>query len=347
MKSDLSNKRFFDKKILVATITLLALVIAVGVTFMSLQKTIVIAYDGQEIEVKTFSNTVESILRKQGIEIAAEDKIIPQLQDPITDGERITIHRAFEIQLVDGGEEKVIKTAEATVGELLKSLNIEVKSLDQVEPALDTPLKKGELVLITRVEEEFLVEEQEIPYQSITKYNDDLEQGKTKVVQEGKRGLKEVKLRLTYEDGIEVSREVVEEKVHEQAVDEVIEKGTMKYLVTSRGEVARYKKVITMQASAYDAGFESTGKRPGDPYYGITRSGTKVRPGVVAVDPKVIPLGTKLYVESLDGTKSYGYASAEDTGGAIKGNRIDLYFESRSDALRYGRRNVRVYVLDN
>ncbi len=72
-----------------------------------------------------------------------------------------------------------------------------------------------------------------------------------------------------------------------------------------------------MTATAYDLSYESCGKRPGDKYYGITASGTKARVGAVAVDPRVIPLGTKLYVESLDGTKDYGFCTAEDTGGGL------------------------------
>ena len=102
-----------------------------------------------------------------------------------------------------------------------------------------------------------------------------------------------------------------------------------------------------MTATAYDLSFESTGKLPGDKYYGITASGTKVRPGVVAVDPNVIPLGTKLYIQSLDGSKDYGFAIAEDTGGAIKGNRIDLFFENSQDVYRFGRRKVKVYILND
>ena len=96
-----------------------------------------------------------------------------------------------------------------------------------------------------------------------------------------------------------------------------------------------------MVATAYTAGPESTGKSPGMPGYGITYSGMRVRPGVVAVDPRVIPLGTYLYVEG------YGYSIAADTGGsAISGNRIDLYMERLADAYNWGRRTVKVYVLN-
>ncbi len=344
MYSKLSNLRFLDKKILIVALTLVCFL--VGFSIMSASKTVVIAHDGQEVEIKTFSNTVENILKKQGIEVDEEDKVIPQLHEKVTDGTRIEIHRAFEIQLVMGEEEKAIKTAESTVEKLLSSLEIELDELDRVEPGLEEPLQAGDVVEVTRIDEEIVQEEQKIPYQTLVKYNESLEHGITKVVQAGKDGSKEVTSKITFEDGIEVAREVVDEVVHQEAVNEIIEKGTLNYLITSRGEVSRYRRVLTVQATAYDAGYASTGKNPGDPYYGITSTGTKVRPGVVAVDPKVIPLGSKLYIESPDGKVSYGYAVAEDTGSAIKGNRIDIYYESRSEALRFGRKTLRVYVLE-
>ncbi len=344
MESLINSIKGINKKILIAVAA--AVILIMGVSVVSMHKTVVIAHDGQEVEVSTFSNTVGAILRKQGIEIREEDKVLPGINEKIEDGARIIVSRAFEIKLIDQGEEKTILTAEENLTDLLKSLDIQLEEDDKIEPDLDSPLTAGATVKIIRVAEEYLVENQEIPYQTIVKYSDSLEHGKSQKVQEGTKGLKEVKLRIVYEDGIEVGREIVDEKVYQEAVNEIVEKGTLNYLVTSRGEVTRYKKVLTMSASAYDAGYESTGKNPGDPYYGLTRSGTKVRPGVVAVDPKVIPLGTKLYIESTDGTSSYGYASAEDTGSAIKGNKIDLFFENRSDALRFGRRTVKVYVLE-
>lgn len=72
----------------------------------------------------------------------------------------------------------------------------------------------------------------------------------------------------------------------------------------------------------------------------------KAGPGVVAVDPRVIPLGTRLYIASTDGTADYGYALPGDTGGAIKGNKIDLFFSTASQVRQFGRRNVTVYILD-
>ncbi|MCL6560420.1 MAG: 3D domain-containing protein, partial [Firmicutes bacterium] len=93
---------------------------------------------------------------------------------------------------------------------------------------------------------------------------------------------------------------------------------------------------ITVEATGYTAGPESTGKKPGDPGYGITATGTKAKRGTVAVDPSVIPFGTKMFIPG------YGYGIAEDTGGAIKGNKIDLFFDSVEEAMAWGRRMVTV-----
>ena len=101
--------------------------------------------------------------------------------------------------------------------------------------------------------------------------------------------------------------------------------------VNHSGVPNKYVKVMTMHASAYSS------QDPGNGNY--TATGSRLKKGIVSVDPKVIPLGTKLYVDG------YGYAVADDVGGAIKGSRIDLAFDSRRDALHFGRQTVKVYVL--
>ena len=117
--------------------------------------------------------------------------------------------------------------------------------------------------------------------------------------------------------------------------------------VTSRGAPFRYSKILICTATAYDLSYASCGKNPGDPAYGITYSGTRARPGVIAVDPRVIPLKSRVYIESLDNSADYGFAIAEDTGSAIKGNKIDLFIGDNKAAMRYGRRQVRVYIIED
>lgn len=123
-----------------------------------------------------------------------------------------------------------------------------------------------------------------------------------------------------------------------------------KELITADNKTSRsgfrFSRALDMVATAYDLSYESCGKYPDHPEYGITASGARVQPGTVAVDPDVIPLGTRLYVASTDGSPDYGFATALDTGSAIKGYRIDLFMESKEDALAYGIRQVKVYILE-
>ncbi|MDD2495361.1 MAG: 3D domain-containing protein [Tissierellia bacterium] len=184
-----------------------------------------------------------------------------------------------------------------------------------------------------------------VEYETKIVYNENVYEGTKNVVQEGSKGTKEYIYKRIYEDTNLLSRDL--DKIeYTEPVDKIVEVGTKKREVaTSRGGF-RYSKEMVMTATAYDLSYESTGKNPGDPYHGITASGTKARPGVVAVDPNVIPLGTKLYIASTDGSPDYGFATAEDTGGAIKGNRIDLFMEDSNDCYNFGIRPVKVYILN-
>lgn len=175
--------------------------------------------------------------------------------------------------------------------------------------------------------------------------NENKFEGYQKVVQNGSDGMKKSVYCEVYVDGVLTSRNFEEEIVYKEPVDEITEVGTKEHLVTSRGGF-RYSDELVLTATAYDLSYESTGKYPGDQDYGITASGTKAQPGTVAVDPRVISLGTKLYIASIDGSPDYGFATAEDTGGAIKGNRIDLFMEDGKDCDDFGRRSVKVYILE-
>jgi len=175
--------------------------------------------------------------------------------------------------------------------------------------------------------------------------NDNQFEGYEKIIQNGSDGMKKSVYQEIYVNGEMKSKDLEEEIVYKEPVDKIVEVGTKKHLVTSRGGF-RYSNELVLMATAYDLSYESTGKSPGDPGYGITASGAKAQPGTVAVDPRVIPLGTKLYIASIDGSPDYGFATAQDTGGAIKGNKIDLFMENSNDCDNFGRRQVKVYILD-
>jgi len=185
-----------------------------------------------------------------------------------------------------------------------------------------------------------------VDYETKIVYNENEFEEYRTVVQKGSDGMKKTVYQEIYEDGKLISTNLEEEIIYKEPETQVIEVGTKERLVvTSRGGF-RYSDEIVLVATAYDLSYQSTGKNPGDPYFGITASGTKVQPGTVAVDTRVIPLGTKLYIASTDGSPDYGFATALDTGGAIKGNRIDLFMADIADCYNFGIRPVKVYILE-
>jgi 3D (Asp-Asp-Asp) domain-containing protein len=107
-------------------------------------------------------------------------------------------------------------------------------------------------------------------------------------------------------------------------------------LTTVSGRVLAYSKVLTCTATAYTTERQA---------WKITATGTTARVGAIAVDPRVIPYGTVMYILSADGSITYGVATAEDCGGSIKGNKIDLFFDTYDECIRFGRRECTVYIL--
>lgn len=174
-----------------------------------------------------------------------------------------------------------------------------------------------------------------------------MDEGTERIFQPGQEGVLQKVYKVVTEDGAEVAKQLVRETILQNPVNMIVEYGTVLNHITSRGEVVRYTKVMDMRATAYTASLKDTGKAPGHPLFGITATGMKARKGVIAVDPKVIPLHTKMYVEILDGkTPDYGFCIAGDVGSAIKGDKIDLYYDSQEYVDRFGIKKVRVYILD-
>ena len=365
MRSIITNKRV-AAIIYAVMIMLVTTTVAIGVYDFNI-KTGTLTIEGKSEEVKTKKITVGELLKEKEITLGHEDYINVSEESEIKNEFDIVIRRSVPVVLNFKDKEVNIETTELTVEDVLNSLSIFYDEDDKITPELDAKVVKDMTITVTEFEEKLKTIDEEIAFEVETKNSGNLEKGKTLVVQEGIKGLRQNKVKEIYENGKLITTEVEETKLVREPVKQIVQVGTkVAAPVASRGGESQAvkstkavqtssaapvaslsgAKSIVMNASAYDLSYASTGKNPGDKYYGITASGTKARPGVVAVDPKVIPLGTKLYIESMDGTGSYGYASAEDKGGAIKGNRIDLFYANRSDALQFGRRQVKVYILD-
>ncbi|SCG81749.1 putative protein yabE [Proteiniborus sp. DW1] len=326
-------------------------IILTGITVFTLAiydivtKKVDIVVDGKELSVNTSKKTVSEVLKERNISLEKWDDINIPLDSTLEDEMKIEIKRAVPVSINYGGNIIELNTTKKTVKELLDSLDLDYKQ-DKIEPSLKDKIISGTEINIVRVDEKIETINESIPYETVTKSNTELDKGKSITVQDGQEGIKEIKIKKVYENGRLQAKEIIEEKIAKEPISKIVEKGIKEtgYTIASRGTFAGKKEII-MIATAYDLSYESTGKRPGDKWYGLTASGTKARPGVVAVDPKVIPLGTKLYIESLDGTPDYGHAVAEDTGGAIKGNKIDLFMEDAKKVKAFGRRKVKVYIL--
>lgn len=331
------------KQFLLLVIFGLVIIFGIKTAFMH---TVVVYDEDKTVTISTFERKIPKILKLAGVELRSEDKVEPNLENTVGSDGKVVINRAKPITLIDGDEQNVIYSTETNVGKVLASAGILMGKDDQVYPRLTESVARDRLIEIVRVSVEVETSTETIPYSTVYKMTDDRAAGEKAVISSGSDGSMNCEFKVVYENGVEVSRQLVSETTLIEPETEIIEEGMDKLFVTSRGMPFRYKEVLILRATAYDLSYESCGKNPGDPGYGITYSGTQARPGAVAVDPRVIKLGSKLYVESLDGTTDYGFASAEDTGSAIKGNKIDLFISDRSRALRYGVRNVRVYVLD-
>lgn len=298
-------------------------------------------------EFLTAALTVQDVLIQCGAELGEYDVVLPAAEEAVTSGMEIVIKRAAEVTLFADGEERKIHTVKTTAAEVLEEAGVVLGSLDRIEGGSDALVFNGAQIKIIRIASEILEVTEEINYETVKRPTSQLEKGQTRMVQEGKNGTKTVKYEVFYENGVEASRKVLSSKTIKKPQSAILEYGTVSVATTSRGESFRYSKMIKCTATAYDLSYASCGKRPGDRGYGITASGRPAEYGVVAVDTRVIPLGTRLYIEASDGKSwTYGYAVAGDTGSAIRGNRVDLFFNSRQEALNFGRKTANVYILE-
>ena len=238
----------------------------------------------------------------------------------------------LKITLSADGETRTVETCLNTVGEMLTEQKVPMNALDRCSVPLTTPLKDGLQVVVTRIETKKAVERISLPFATRQRFTASLRGGIQQILTPGKKGERVKTFKETYKDGKLVSRV----KIAETATPPRTQVALIgaRRILASRGYFAG-RRVINMSASAYGPSAAENGG-----YAGQTASGLRAGYGVVAVDPRFIPLGTRLYIEG------YGYAVAGDTGGAIKGSRIDLGFNSGSEARRFGRRKVKVLIVD-
>lgn len=297
--------------------------------------------DGESRFFKTSEITVGELLENENIELDSNDNINYALDDKVENNMRIIIDRAVPVKIViDDEEERSLKTGEVTVGRVL----VELKKADGKDYKLadglssSSKIEEDMVINVLSVNQDISVETTAVSFETETIENPELPEGTTNVITEGVNGEREISTLNVYTGGELTASRVISDIITKEPVTQVVEKGTAKVIKTEQGTFL-VKEDLQMKSTAYTSSAACTGKNPGDKGYGITASGMKAQKGVVAVDTSVIPLGTKLYIEG------YGYAVAADTGGAIKGNKVDLYFNDYNQCIQYGVRNVTVHIL--
>jgi uncharacterized protein YabE (DUF348 family) len=285
----------------------------------------------------TTARTVGEALYDLGIVLYLADEVHPALSSPIKPGTHISINRSVPVTIEVDGHTLRARTHRFTVGDVLADMGIALHGLDYAAPDLDAPLGDGQEIQVVRVREEVLLQQEPIPFETQWAPDPELEIDHQAVGQQGEPGVFERRVRVRYEDGVEVARRVEAEGVVKAPRPKILNYGTkivLRTVDTPSGPVQYWRK-FRMLATSYNAA--SAGKPPEHPRYGITRLGWKMRFGIVAVDPQVIRLGSRVYVPG------YGIGDAADTGGAIVGARIDLGYDD--DNLVSWYRCVDVYLL--
>lgn len=235
-----------------------------------------------------------------------------------------------------GGEPLTIRTRETTVGNLLKAQGVPWGDHDVVVPSPDRPLTEGMEVDLGQVEREVNTARKKVVHSLKTVYTDDLGLGEIMDVDPGSDGLGIFTTESYKLNGVVAFEKILATQWVTRPKPALVYEGTSDrdklYRMPKRYRAARKLK---LEATAYYPGPEDTGKYAS----GFTSTHRRAGYGVAAVDPKMIRLNTPLYIEG------YGFAWAADVGGAIKGRHIDLCFDTYEEAVRFGRKEVQVYIL--
>ncbi|GAA4706739.1 3D domain-containing protein [Brevibacillus fulvus] len=359
---ELSKIWMTHKRLLIVAACGLALLLLSVVSCLSIlttqPKQVTLNLDGVTKQFQTEANTVGEFLSEQKIPVNETDVLNPKPETKLTDALVIELHTSWEVAVQVDGQTKKVHTRSKDVAGVLRDAGITLGANDKVEPALTSTVSKDTKISITRIAEKVVQVTQEVPFQEIRKSDPTLTKGETRILQNGQPGKAVLHYKLQMANGKEIARELVKTEVITPKSDKIIAVGaapavaasktavTAKQVVAAAGIVSRGGKVfrpkrvlnnVTLTAYTPAGG----GKSPNSPGYGRTATGVKAVEGrTIAVDPDVIPLGWWVYIEGI------GFRHAEDTGGSVNGNKIDVFFDNHAEAVQFGRkRSKTVYII--
>jgi uncharacterized protein YabE (DUF348 family) len=265
--------------------------------------------------------TVGDALWRLGYQLYAGDAVTPSLDTPISAGLAIQVTRARLVQVQADGELLATRTRATTVGEALAAVGVALVGEDYAVPGEGEPLPADDRISVVRVREEILADQELVSFDTTYQGLPEAEIDTLRLVQAGVPGVRRKLTRVRYENGVEVARVAETEAQVQEPVPQIIGYGTnivIRTLDTPDGTI-EYWRSFTMYATSYAAKF--TRRTPGTSSYGRTASGKILTKGLVAIDLRMMPFGTRMYVPG------YGFAEAADTGSGVRGRFIDLGFD--------------------
>ena len=347
-RSKILRRKILLMRLYVLTLTLiLVLAITALLSQTALARTYVITDGDRVVTYTTFATDPEEVLGKAGVRLNKDDTFTTEAVEGTA---AITICRAQNIIVQYHGQTTVATTFGETAGELLTRLNLEVSGEDVVSHGLEEETYDGMVLRVDRVQTLCQTYTATIAHEVTRCADNTLPKGTEEVLRPGQDGELLCTAEITYINGEEVSRRVLTETVTRMPTTEIIGVGAGPvrekseapvisdgYITLPTGEVLTYTHSDTVRATAYthtDQGCDN-----------VTASGTVVHWGTVAVDPRYIPYGTRMFIMASDGSYVYGIATAEDCGGDIKGDRMDLYMPTYEQCREFGRRRCTLYFL--
>lgn len=314
-------------------------------------KEVTISVNGNQSKVWTTKKYVKDILKDENIEVSERDTLVQSLESEIGTDNRIDIQKAFQVSLIDGFKKSTVWSTATTVANFLEQQGVQLNEFDRVESDLEDILTPRSTITVVRVEKDINVVKDTLDFAVEKKQDATLQKGREEVVNEGEKGTISRTYEIVKENGQVVATYLQSEKVLKEPKNQLIAVGTkteekeVRAATISSGPSESSESIkpdnnseFYVTATAYTAYCKGCS--------GTTATGINLRSGsvpglkVIAVDPSVIKLGSKVWVEG------YGLAVAEDTGGAIKGNKIDIFVQSETEARNWGVKKVRIKVFE-
>lgn len=325
---------------------------------------------GQTEVIQTRERTVEDVLLRYGVTVRDGDTVYPSVRTAVTNGMTIRYQPVVAVNLIVGQDASTIYTMATDVAQLLREANVDVTERDTVLPDASTLIRDGLTITVNTNRDVVQYESQLIPYDMVEEEDDTLEEGVKQTVQVGVPGLERTRYALTVENGTITNRTKTDVETLRKAMPQIIKVGTKKvtepvtkpttadesspFIPEAEVEIAEPPKTddvldfssakqLLVEATAYTNNPEDTVTYDGRV---LTRSGYDVTDTIlfegmriIAVDPAIIPLGTRVYVEGI------GMAIALDTGSAIKGQKIDIMMDELEEAVTFGRKPLTIWVI--